>query len=354
MNAPCLICLLTLLSTFAGLSGCARAISTSISAQEGEPFQPFQGGIVTMAYSPDGTYLACGHNEILPSNMRAQRLGMPDAEIHIWDIGARENKGAFKIKHGTWHLVFAPDSKSLIVEATDEGGLVVWDIDGRTLQKCDVGGPCVASPCGQIGAYSARDGVIAMIRVVGNTTKATLNVEERPIALSNDGKLLATIDGSYSAGVAPCRVSIWNVARTTRQVSFRDLSASRFRCAFSPDGDQFATASIDENVVRLWDTQDASKMRPLNGRPGVIWDVAFSPDGRLLASCSEGQNKGRGDGRGRGLIEIWETGTGRALATFNDDSTWGITAVAFSPDGKTLASGDGDGNIKFWHVASGR
>ncbi len=79
-----------------------------------------------------------------------------------------------------------------------------------------------------------------------------------------------------------------------------------------------------------------------NGKPGtyhsLVWDVAFSPDGQILAS-------GGGDGK----INLWSAADGRRLNTFEGHQA-GVTCLAFSPDGEWLASGSLDASVRFWRV----
>jgi WD40 repeat protein len=111
--------------------------------------------------------------------------------------------------------------------------------------------------------------------------------------------------------------------------------------AFSPDGTLLATSS-DDNTAGLWDTTRRGTTEPLatlTGHTDLVSGVAFSPDGTLLATSS-------GDGTAR----LWDTtrrGTTEPLATLTGH-TGGVSGVAFSPDGTLLATSSGDGTARLW------
>lgn len=259
-----------------------------------------------------------------------------DGIVKVWAPASWQVIREFAVSNAYgWRLFFLADDAHI-----SSGNGTVWDIASGELEHALGGDYRVTfSPDGVWMAAVGREQLnIELWRIADWQLEWETGSDQLgyilALTLSPDNRLLASTYHIYP-NETEHPVKLWDVATGQELFTLEGHQGDIHTLAFSPDGKLLASASADTKV-KIWDIETGTLLRTLSN-VYVVYDVAFSPDGILLAAAGEG------------AVKLWEVASGRLLRTLPHDDE--LMAVAFSPDGTLLASGGYDNKIYLWGLS---
>jgi len=289
-----------------------------------------------VAFSPDGKVVASGGNA---------EVGAP-AELKLWDPSTGEAKVTLTEPRAVRWVSFSPDGKHLAT-AEHDGTAKLRDPATGAVRHVLLGHAsgldcAVFSPDSKTLATTSWDRTLKLWDTDSGDLLKTFSGHPDKVytaAFSPDGKSL--LSGSNDGSIR-----LWDVANAATRMTLTPHETLVHNVAFAPDGKSFATAGWDK-AVRIWDASTGKWEKTMEHGAGVL-AIAFSPDGKLLASVTMLDDRVPAPGQFRKPeIKLWDVGTGKEIASL-EGHTQHVYGVAFSADGKLLATASFDRTIKLW------
>jgi WD40 repeat protein len=188
---------------------------------------------------------------------------------------------------------------------------------------------------GKYLAATGRGEVLLLDPASGELRRRLPAGRDRVTALAFSPKGGAFAAAASTAGEAH-EVRVWLAGPTGAPQVYRHQDVIH-DLAFSPDGKILASASYDR-LIQLWAVGARKQLHVLKDHSDAVYSVAFSPDGTMLASAAADR-----------AVKVWDVRTGARLYTLSESTDW-VYAVAWSPDGKRLAAAGVDRSIRVWEV----
>jgi len=292
------------------------------------------GMVGSVAFSPDGTRIVTGGE--------SGRIG-GSGIVKVLDAGSGAELATFlgHLRRVTG-VDFSLDGKRIVSGSLD-GTIKIWEpgVD-RTAPVILKGRHSDKIRFSSDGKYILTGGkTITVWDAV--THKELMNIDEAggDVSFSPDSKRIIAADGND--------IKVLDASSGKKLMTLSGHDKAIWALSYSPDGTRIASAGLDK-TVRIWNANTGSEIRTLRGHGdsplmadfiSPVASVAFSPDGKLVASGSYDYT-----------VKLWDVETGAELMTIDKHSSL-VNDVAFSPDGKRIASASSDSTIRVCDVVTG-
>ena len=348
-------------------------------AQTGEvalTLEGHSGGVSFVAFSPDGKRIASASY---------------DGTVRFWDATTGDQTRTLRHDSGVHGIAWSPDGRQFV--SHDNGGTRIWNCAaGRLLSKypgsTDYCRSAATSPDGRwiaranidrsIDLCNGHTGAVVrklkgheaevsclefspssrlLVSSCGKTLKIWSVGDGREslvlegirtgsscVAFDREGKRLATVRAIVNRRTQTtwCDLLVWDVRTGALKLVIPKAHQTYVSdLAFSPDGRSIASGG-GYNKIRIWDPHSGDKLRTLNTQGARVWCLDYSPDGRWIVSGDQAS-----------MLTVWDSVSGKRTGVFTGH-TAGVTSVAFSPDGSQLSSGSQDHTARFWDFSAYR
>jgi WD40 repeat protein len=246
-------------------------------------------GVSAVAWSPDGSRIASAGND--------ETAQVWNETVQVWDASTGERILSYHGYFGSVHVVtWSPDGRYLASLGGWDSTVQIWE----------------ASTGRHVLTYHGHTSFV------------------HEVAWSPDGAYLVS-------GGDDKTVQIWDARTGALLKTYDGHSKSVTTVTWSPDGVYIGSGSSNEQI-HVWEISTGNQVWRYDAYPKQVWPcLRWSPDGTHIASW----------GRGEGTVHIWDASAGKLIQTYHGHSC-SIGAVAWSPDGSSIASGDYRGVVHVW------
>jgi len=293
------------------------------NAHELASLEGYAGPLQSLDHTPDGKRF----------------LILSDGQVGVHEMESGRKLVALSGHGGPIHAVMcSPAGDRILTLAKSEikiWNVATWDEMASLSGDINAGLPCKFAPDGKRVIFCSNSRDLKLWEGAGSSR------QEAPVDAGASVNACASFspDGTMTVAAVGFELKVW-AGKTGETPGVLGKHHIVWNCAFSPDGKRIVTASED-GTLKIWDASERRELTTITGHKGHVWGCAFSPDGGRIASTSSDET-----------LRFWDGTTGRALQTLALES-WGRSCI-FSPDGRRILYDSGQALLKLCDADTGR